>query len=206
MEKVKIQKTKNCKLLTIPNEKSSGVAILVLIKTGTRNEPENKIGLAHLVEHLLFDGTKKRPTKQHLTSEIEKTGGSFEGFTGNEYTGYGIVVLPKHLDTGVDILSDMLNNSLLSKKDIEKEKKIVAEENKLISDTPSRLIKFIIDNVLWPNTNMGRFMIDESKTLNTITKEDINDFIKKYNYANSYVVVVGNKKYLPSAKNLILKN
>jgi predicted Zn-dependent peptidase len=200
MEKISIQKTKNCQILTIPNEKSSGILVLALIKTGSRNEPKNKAGIAHFVEHLLFDGTKKRPNSTELSKEIDIVGGSLNGFTGKELTGYFVKVLPENINIGLDVISDMIFNSSFKESDIKKEKSVISEEIKMDEDTPSRYILEVIEELLWPKTNLGRFVVGSKKTINSIKKSDVLEFLKYYNYQNSYIVISGNQKNLDMAK------
>ncbi len=128
----------------------SSVAIGIWIGAGSRYESKKINGISHFLEHLLFKGTKKRSCQQ-LTQAIEGIGGSFNGFTSEEVTCYLVKVINKHLNTGLDILSDMARNPLLKKEDIEKERKVIAQEIKMYEDLPSHYVHEIFDELLWPN-------------------------------------------------------
>ena len=92
---------------------------------------ESKIkGISHFIEHLVFTGTKTR-THEDISREIEKKGGILNAFTANEVTSFYFKLPSKHLFSGLDILTDMLNNPVFEKEKFEKEKKVILEEIKM---------------------------------------------------------------------------
>jgi predicted Zn-dependent peptidase len=111
------------------------VAVGVWIKVGSRFEKPEENGISHFLEHMFFKGTKKRSTKD-IAIEIDSIGGDLNAFTSRENTAFYIKVLDEHLETGVELLSDIFVHSLFPEDEIEKEKKIIKEEIKMVEDTP----------------------------------------------------------------------
>src|SRR3989338_7581767 len=99
------------RLLTVPVTVIDSVTILVLVKTGSRDEQEKENGIAHFTEHMFFKGTQKRPTALDITKEIDAVGGVMNAFTAEEYTGYYTKVASDEFSRGLDVLSDMLLHS-----------------------------------------------------------------------------------------------
>ena len=106
--------------LTVIFEKRKGnsVVVNVMIKVGSNSEDNSEKGLSHFMEHILFEGTEKRPTNKDISNEIEKIGGDFNAYTSNEKTCFYVKVLKKHFPIAVEILADILQHSLLQEKDI----------------------------------------------------------------------------------------
>ncbi|MEM4267221.1 MAG: pitrilysin family protein [Candidatus Woesearchaeota archaeon] len=112
------------------------VAVEVNVKVGSNYETNKLAGISHFIEHLVFDGTKKRPTAMQISNEIERLGGEFNAATSNERTFYYIKVLSKHIEIALDILSDIIFNPEFSEENIEKEKRIIIDEINLVNDQP----------------------------------------------------------------------
>ena len=100
-------------LLTVPMKGVESVTVLVMVRTGSRDEPEKLAGISHFLEHMVFKGTEKYPTSLSLSSEIDSIGGEFNAFTGKEYTGFYVKAAVLHLPKLVDVLSEMLTKPLL---------------------------------------------------------------------------------------------
>ncbi len=106
-----------------------------MVGAGSRYETRKNNGISHFLEHMAFKGTKKRPTAMHIASLIDGIGGEFNAFTGKETTGYYIKSSANHVDLSLDVMSDMLNNSLLDPKEIEDNLNIVDEESVSVANT-----------------------------------------------------------------------
>ena len=167
----------------------SSVSIGIWIGAGSRYESKKINGISHFLEHLLFKGTKKRSCQQ-LTQAIEGIGGSFNGFTSEEATCYLVKVINKHTDVGFDILSDMVRNPLLKKEDVEKERKVIAQEIKMYEDLPSHYVHEIFDELLWPNHPLGRNIAGTLKSLSAIKRNDLLDYWKEYYQAKNVVLTI----------------
>jgi len=156
---------------------------------------EEKIkGIAHFIEHLLFTGTKNR-SHEDISREIEKRGGVLNAGTYNEMTTYYFKMPSEHLFSGLDILTDMLNNPSFDEEKFEKEKKVIFEEIKMIHDFPMRDIWKLIEE----NLHEGIFGKSNLGTVEGLTSLK-RDFVAKhyekvYDCQNYIVSIVGDADF-----------
>src|SRR3989338_5827858 len=118
-------KLKNGITLIVDKNNSKSVAIEIMFKVGSNHESKELAGISHFLEHMLFEGTKKRSTSREIANEIEKFGGEFNAYTTGDRTAFYIKIINKRFETALDILSDMVSNPVFGKKIIEKEKQVV---------------------------------------------------------------------------------
>jgi predicted Zn-dependent peptidase len=144
------------------------------------------------LEHLLFKGTKTRDTKK-IKEEIEGRGGSFNGFTSEEFTCYLVKLLAKDAELGVDILSDMVLNPRLDGKEVEKEKGVVIEEINMYKDIPAQHVHEILTEMLWPGQPLGFPLAGSVASVNAITRKDIISY-KEAHYNPSNMLLIGTGK------------
>ena len=104
---------------------------------------------------MLFKGTRRR-TAEDIAQEIDSIGGQLDAFTAKEYAGYYIKVLDEHLPRAVDILSDVVLHPALDADDIEREKKVILEEIKMVEDTPDDLVHELFTQSFWEGHPLGR--------------------------------------------------
>ncbi len=183
------------KLRVLVEEKpSKSVAISILIKTGSINEGKKILGISHLIEHLLFEGTKTRTQKQ-IAEEIEKIGGELNALTSTQYTIFYAIVLKKHFEKALSVLADIIQNPTFEGKAINKEKKIILEEIKLITDQPRFHQWILFQKNLFKVHPIKNPIYGTEETIKSITREDILDYYKKYYIPNNIIVtIVGNAK------------
>ncbi len=168
------------------------VTVLTLVKIGSRYEEERLQGISHFLEHLFFKGTKKRPTTIEIAHELDNMGAEFNAFTSKEYTGFYITAASKYIDVVLDILSDILLNSLFKEEEIQKERGAVIEEMNMFQDTPMRYIGDVFEELLYGDTPLGRKVIGAKKTLNNMKRDDfINYFKENYNSQNIVISIAG---------------
>ena len=168
------------------------VTVLTLVKIGSRYEEEQLQGISHFLEHLFFKGTKKRPTTIEIAHELDNMGAEFNAFTSKEYTGFYITAASKYIDIILDILSDILLNSLFKEEEIQKERGAVIEEMNMFQDTPMRYIGDVFEELLYGDTPLGRKVIGAKKTLNNMKRDDfINYFKENYNSQNIVISIAG---------------
>ncbi len=177
-----------------PMSSVESVAIYVAVGAGPRYETKETAGLAHFLEHMLFEGTKRLPTSKDLAEYIEKIGGKSSAFTDKEYVSYYAKVPKQRLEIAFSYLSDILFNSLLDKKAIEKEKGIVLEELSRAKDNPEVDIWDLWFKWIWgENQSLGRSTLGNETTIKNITKNKLQDYIKRfYHPSNMAIAVVGN--------------
>jgi predicted Zn-dependent peptidase len=142
---------------TMPHSRS--VCLAILIGAGSCYENEEEAGISHFAEHLFFKGTQRRPTSKEITQDIEGIGGVINGATDKELTIYWCKVATPHFQIAIDVLSDILLNSLFDSKEIERERRIISEEINMNMDLPQQRIGMLMDELLWPEQPLGREII-----------------------------------------------
>ena len=131
------------------------VAVGIWVETGSRVEPEERGGISHLIEHLVFKGTATRSAEQ-IAGAIDSVGGHMDAFTAKENTCFYVSVLDEHLPLAADLLADILRNPLFAAEDIEKEKAVVFQEIKMVEDTADDLIHDLFAERFWAGHPLGR--------------------------------------------------
>lgn len=175
---------------TVPGVRS--VSLGLWIKAGSRDETLRQAGLTHFLEHLVFKGTKSRSARD-IAEEFDAIGGELNAFSAKEYTCLYARVLDHHLDTAIDVLSDLALNAVFRTDDISAERTVVLEEINMHEDTPGELIHDEFDKQLFSGHSLGRSIIGTEKAISTITRDDIVEYYKKgYAAPNIVVAAAGN--------------
>jgi predicted Zn-dependent peptidase len=163
------------------------VVLGIWVKVGSRNEQPEKNGISHFLEHMFFKGTRKRSAKD-IAFEIDSLGGDLNAFTSRENTTFYIKVLDEYLEKGVELLSDLFLYSTFPEEDIEKEKKIIKEEIKMIEDTPDDYIHDLFNQTIWGHSGLGQPVLGHRETVRLFTREDLLSHIRKY-YGTKDIVI-----------------
>src|SRR5579859_2268233 len=161
------------RVLTIPMSGLESVTVLVMVGAGSRYETKQNNGVSHFLEHMAFKGTEKRPSALAISSLIDGMGGEFNAFTSKETTGYYIKSAKAHLGTSIDVLSDMLLNSLFIQEEVEKERHVIIEEINMEEDMPARKIGDIYEELLYGDTPLGWDIAGQKENLLRMTREDL---------------------------------
>ncbi|MBC7419515.1 MAG: insulinase family protein [Bdellovibrio sp.] len=175
------------RVVTEQHAYSRSVSIGVWVLTGTRDEAEEDIGLSHFVEHLVFKGTKTRNAYQ-IAKSLESLGGDLNAYTTREYTNYHCLVLKEDWKIGLEVLSDLVCNMDLSKKDFELEKKVILQEIAMSDDTPEDLVyDYFFENV-YKNHPLGRQILGKSETIEKMTQKRVNQFYKHFYQGKNLII------------------
>ena len=168
------------------------VAVGIWLTRGSRHEPEEHQGIAHFVEHMLFKGTPGRSAEE-IAQQVDSVGGQIDAFTSKEYAGYYLKVLDEHLPLAVDILADLICNPLFAEDDIEREKKVILEEIKMVEDTPDDLVHEIFAEGFWSNHPLGRPILGTPASVSALDQKTLRHYFSQTYVASNFVVVaVGN--------------
>ncbi|MBT4153523.1 MAG: insulinase family protein [Candidatus Magasanikbacteria bacterium] len=180
-------------VILVPVEGTRAVTSLVTFPVGSRFEPKNIQGMAHFIEHMMFKGTKKRKNSYLLTREIDRLGAQYNAFTSKEYTGYYIKVDAKYTKTALDILSDMLFESVFDAKELEREKGPIVEELAMYKDNPQMRIGDLFEELMYDGCALGRDIGGTPKHVKNMTKAQMIAFKNKwYSPKNMTIVLAGN--------------
>ena len=181
------------RIIITPLKNTKAVTTLVLIGTGSKYETRRINGISHLLEHMIFKGTKKRPKTIDISKELDRVGGIYNAFTGKEFMGYWVKVDADHFNLSCDVLSDMVFNSLFRKEEMSKEKKVIFEEINMMKDNPQGYILDLWEELLYGNQPAGWMISGDRKTLQKITREDVVSYFKSYFVASNAVIsIAGN--------------
>jgi predicted Zn-dependent peptidase len=171
------------------------ISIGVWLTRGSRHETAEQGGIAHFVEHMLFKGTATR-SAEDIAQAIDSIGGQLDAFTAKEYASYYIKVLDEHLPLALDILSDIVRNPAFTPDDVEREKKVVVEEIKMVEDTPDDLVHELFTQSFWENHSLGRPILGTKETVESFTPAVLRDyFTNAYTARNLIVAAVGNLEH-----------
>ena len=177
------------RILTIPIKSTKTATVLVLVATGSKYESKEISGVSHFLEHMNFKGTKKRPTSLQISEPLDRIGGQYNAFTGQEYTGYYVKANSKHLDFLMDIVSDITLNPNFAQKEIDKERGVIIEELNMYEDDPMRKVEDIWTDLLYGDQPAGW---DIGGRKEVIAKLMRSDFVKYHtdHYVASKIVVI----------------
>lgn len=171
------------------------MVIEVMIKVGSSHEKPDERGISHFLEHILFEGTEKRPTNRQISNEIERIGGDFNAYTTNEKTCFYVKVLKKHFQTAVDVLADILQNPLFKEEDIEKEKKVVLKEIDMVNDDPRHYQWILLQKTLFEKHPCRYPTYGDKKVIRNLSRKNTADFFERYYVPNNMIVsIVGDVK------------
>lgn len=204
-------------LLLFPFKTRETASLGVFFRIGSRFESKKVKGIAHFLEHMVFKGSKKYSHRK-IKEEIEGRGGSLNAFTSQEMTGYYAHFLNKNLPQTLDILLDMVFNPILSKKDTEKERKVILEEIKMYNDLPTSRASMLFDRLLWKNHPLGEDVIGSVSTVKNTKSSDLAKFKNKYYipsntiisfsgaFAKEKVIKLLKEKIRPAKQKVILRS
>jgi len=189
---MKKYKLKNGLTILHEQKKSKSVAISVLVKVGSNHENDKNRGISHFLEHMLFEGTRKRKDSREITNEIEKIGGDINAYTTTDRTVYYVKILKKHFDKGLNVLSDMIQNSVFREDKVEKERKVILKEIDMVNDQPRFLQWILFQKALFRKNNARHATYGTKETVKAITREEIITYYRNHYLAsNTIVTIVG---------------
>lgn len=163
------------------------ISLGLWLDVGSRDELSVSNGISHFVEHMVFKATKNRNASE-IASFLESVGGTLNAFTSREQTCYYAKFLDVHLDKGVEILSDLVNNASFSNSDIEKEKKVILEEISDIEDSPGDLVHDFFAATVFGNHPLGRPIMGDRKTVKNMNRAKILRYVGKHYRSNKMVL------------------
>ncbi len=164
------------------------VSISVLVGVGSRYESDCEAGLSHFIEHMVFKGTRSRPDPVRISGAVEEHGGVINAGTEQEFTVYWCRVAQPHFADSLELLFDMIRNSLYKTDDIERERQVIHEELAMIHDYPTARVDSLIDEMLWPGHPLGRDVGGTSESVDGITREALLRHMAEF-YTPSKIVV-----------------
>ncbi|MEK7578508.1 MAG: pitrilysin family protein [Patescibacteria group bacterium] len=178
------------RIITIPMVNTKTVTVLVLVATGSKYEIKNINGISHFLEHMTFKGTQKRPTPLAIAEPLDRIGGNYNAFTGQEYTGYYAKADGRHQDLLLDIISDITLNPNFDQEEINKEKGVIIEEINMYEDMPSRKVGEVWTDLLYGDQPAGWDTAGKKEIIVKLKREDFVKYHKNHYVAPKIVVAV----------------
>lgn len=171
------------------------VSIEVAVTTGSRNEGSKNSGISHFIEHMMFKGTEKRDAYE-ISKTLESVGGSLNAGTGRENTSYYAKVVDKDMALAIDLLSDILLNSLFSEQTIGQEKGVVIQEIKRDQDLPQTLVRDIFAKAMWGGHSLGQPVLGRRSVIKDLGRQDILAHLaQEYTPDRMVVTAAGNLRH-----------
>ena len=180
-------------LIVAPMKGALSATLLFMVKAGARFETRRINGLAHFLEHMAFKGTRKRPTTLDITSEIDGAGGYINAYTSREEICYYIKSLASKVELSFDVLSDVLQNSLFEKAEIEKERGVIIEEFNMYEDMPERKSAENFERLLYGDNSMGWQVIGSKENILSFKRDDFLSYLKRLYLSGNMVLAVAGK-------------
>jgi len=181
------------RIITVPQKSTQAVTVLVLVGTGSKYETKEISGISHFLEHMFFKGTKKKPDKITIAETLDKVGGIYNAFTGEECTGYFAKVAATHLDLALDWVSDIYLHSLLPEQEIAKEKGVIIEEINMIYDNPMTYVLTLWSKLLYGDQPAGWDIAGTKESVSQMNRKKLASYMASHYVAqNTVVCVAGN--------------
>ena len=188
----KITLRNGLRIILAPIRNTQAVTVLVLVATGSKYETKETNGISHLLEHLLFKGTKKRPNKIAIAEPLDRIGGIYNAFTSEDYTGYYAKVSSEHLNLALDIISDIYLNSQLPEEEIQREKKVIIEEINMYRDQPDVYVQSLWNKVLYGDQPAGWDIAGTKRSVLRISRSELQSYMKRqYSAKNTVLCLAG---------------
>jgi predicted Zn-dependent peptidase len=187
----KIFKLGKLRVVLVPEQRES-VTVRVMIGTGSREESDKEAGSAHFLEHFVFKGTKKFPGMFDINEAVEKVGGAFNAYTGQNEMGFWVKMDKANVGLATSIVGQVVTEPILPKEHFDKERGTILEELYMYEDRPSSKATEECEKLLYGKTNVGRPIIGTVNSLKALTVEDLRRYFEKWFVAQNVVVgVVG---------------
>ncbi|MEX1068193.1 MAG: pitrilysin family protein, partial [Patescibacteria group bacterium] len=181
------------RLITVPMPNLESVTAMIGIGAGGRYEESRTQGIAHFTEHMLFNGTEKRPSSFAISSELDALGAHFNAFTDKEITAYYVKAESKNLPQILDVLTDMVFNSKFDLKDIEKESRVIIEELRMYKDEPRSWVQNVYDQLVFAGNPLGWEILGTEETLSAMKRESFLEYLDTWYRPHNLVVAVAGR-------------
>src|SRR3989344_2599305 len=179
------------RILTVPVEHTGVFTMLVLVGTGSKYETKKINGISHFLEHMFFKGTRERPEPGAVNRTLDSVGAQYNAFTSKEVTGYWVKAARQHFDLGLDIVSDILTEPLLSDDEIEKERGVILQELRMRNDDPISRANILFEELVWGDQPAGWWIIGSEKNIKHFSRKDFTQYFSSQYVASNTLVILG---------------
>lgn len=176
--------------LTVLSEHMPGVRSVAFgawVRSASLHERRERMGVSHLLEHMVFKGTRRRTAKD-IALALEQVGGSLDAYTSREHTVYQARVLDEHLEIAADVIGDLVFEPALRQSDLDLERNVVLEEIAMVEDTPDDLVFELHNAAMWGDHPLGYSILGTRDTVGALQAEDLKR-LHRQAYTPSRIVV-----------------
>ncbi|MGH3058843.1 MAG: M16 family metallopeptidase, partial [Gaiellaceae bacterium] len=168
------------------------VALGFWIGAGSRDERDERAGVSHFIEHLLFKGTERRTAKE-IAHSLESRGGHLDAYTTREYVCYYARFLEEDLAAALDVLADLMGHATLSDEEITREKAVVHEEIQSYEDNPEEKVNDLLGEALWGEDPLGWPILGTLETIEALPPPSIRGFYREHYRTESLVISISGR-------------
>ncbi len=165
------------------------VSMGVWVNVGARDETDEQSGLSHFIEHMIFKGTARRNAYQ-IAKEFDAIGGQTNAFTAMEHTCYHAKVLDSHMETMVDILSDIFLNSIFDPREVDRERPVIFQEIGMVEDTPEEYVHLLAGSNFWGDHPLGRSILGTRENILNFDARTIKEYFNRFYHPERIIIAV----------------
>ena len=171
------------------------VAFAAWVRAASLHEPRERMGVSHLLEHMVFKGTKRRSAHE-IALSLEALGGSLDAYTSREHTVYQARVLDEHLEQAADVIADIVFQPTLRESDLKLERKVILEEIGMVEDTPDDLVFETHNEALWGEHPYGYSILGTRDTVNALGVPELRELHRRaYHPGRLVISAAGNVEH-----------
>lgn len=181
------------RVMLVPHGGTTAVTVLVLYEVGSRYESPKLNGASHFIEHMMFKGTKRRPTTLDISRDLDSVGADYNAFTGKDYTGYYVKLQAEKMGLAVDLLDDMIYSSVYRTGDVDSERQVILEELRMYEDNPIMFVEELVEEELYRGSPLGMRIGGTVKSVNGLTRAGLVAYRDRhYVPSRTVIAVAGN--------------
>lgn len=180
-------------MITVPVEGTEAFTVLALFPVGSRYETIKQSGMSHFIEHMMFKGTTRRPNTIDISKALDRVGAEYNAYTSRDYTGYYIKIDSSKMEMALDLLSDMLWESKLDEKELEREKGVIVEEINMYRDNPTMYVEQLFEELMYENHPLGRDIAGTEEIVRSFSQKDMAKYYKEFYQPKNLVLVLAGK-------------
>lgn len=190
-------------VMLVPQAGAASATVFVYVGVGSRYETKETNGASHFIEHLMFKGTKRRPSAQDISRELDAYGAMSNAYTAKDHTAYYVKTDATHVANAIDILHDMLFHSKFDPKEIDRERGVILEEINMYEDNPPRHVEDLLEEALFPDSSLGWRIAGPPQVIRTISADALKAYHDTHYIPSRMCVVIAGK--IPTGTRALLE-
>ncbi len=177
-------------IVTVSHPTTKTVTIMVYVKVGSRYETADVNGASHFIEHMMFKGTKRRPTSLRITKELDRYGAEYNAYTGKDLTVYYIKIDAAKTELAIDLLNDMIFHSKYEEAEMNRERSVIVEEIHMYEDNPATLMEDELERIVFPEHPLGWNIAGPKEVIRTMSREALVNYRDTHYQPERITIVV----------------